>query len=273
MYLRARRHVPETRDLVTGYVQGMSVAVAVWLISVFVPEPFRYILWAIGLLIDFYNVYRVRRIQAKVPLDVAHLPERFGLFTILVLGESIAAVVAGLRHEGWVAGPVATAVVSVLVAAGLWWLYFDNLDGTVVRRRAGQKKAWKPTVWIYSHLPLAIGLMATAIGLEGAVIGAGGHDWPVNERWLLIAGFAGALVGIAMIEVATERADNAISRLKAQWRVGGAIAAIIVGLASGLTGALATVALLALLCAIQVGSDIWLNEIESANADGVDIQD
>jgi low temperature requirement protein LtrA len=272
MYLRARRHVPETRDLVTGYVQGMSVAVAVWLISVFVPEPFRYILWAIGLLIDFYNVYRVRRIQAKVPLDVAHLPERFGLFTILVLGESIAAVVAGLRHEGWVTGPVVTAVLAVAVAAGLWWVYFDNLDGTVVRRRADQKKAWKPTVWIYGHLPLATGLMATAIGLEGAVIGAGGHDWPVNERWLLIAGVAGALVGMGIIEVATERADNAISRLKAQWRVAGAVVSIIIGLLSGFAGALGTMALLALLCAAQVGGDVWLDERESANADGVDIQ-
>ena len=272
MYLRARRHVPETRDLVTGYVQGMSVAVAVWLISVFVPEPFRYILWAIGLLIDFYNVYRVRRIQAKVPLDVAHLPERFGLFTILVLGESIAAVVAGLRHEGWAAGPVVTAVLAAAVAAGLWWVYFDNLDGTVVRRRADQKKAWKPTVWIYGHLPLAIGLMATAIGLEGAVIGAGGHDWPVNERWLLIAGVGGALLGMGIIEVATERADNAISRLKAQWRVAGGLVSVIIGLLSGVAGALGTMAMLALLSAAQVGGDVWLDERESANADGVDIQ-
>jgi low temperature requirement protein LtrA len=250
----------------------MSVAVAVWLISVFVPEPFRYILWAIGLLIDFYNVYRVRRIQAKVPLDVAHLPERFGLFTILVLGESIAAVVAGLRHEGWVAGPVVTAVLAVAVAAGLWWIYFDNLDGTVVRRRADQKKAWKPTVWIYGHLPLATGLMATAIGLEGAVIGAGGHDWPVNERWLLIAGVGGALVGMGIIEVATERADNAISRLKARWRVAGAVVSVIIGLLSGFAGALGTMAMLALLCAAQVGGDVWLDERDSANADGVDIQ-
>jgi low temperature requirement protein LtrA len=273
MYLRARRHVPETRDLVTGYLQGMSIAAAVWLISVFVPEPFRYVLWAVGLLIDFYNVYRVRRIQATVPLDVAHLPERFGLFTILVLGESIAAIVAGLGHEGWVAGPVTTAVLSVVVAAGLWWVYFDNLDGTVVRRRAGQKTAWKPTVWIYGHLPLAIGLMATAIGLEGAVIGAGGHDWPINERWLLIAGVGGALVGMAIIEVATERTDNDISRLKAQWRVGGGLVAGFIGLLSGVTGALGTMALLTLLCAVQVGSDVWLNERESANATGVNLQE
>jgi len=273
MYLRARRHVPETRQLVGGYVQGMSIAVAIWLISVFVPEPFRYYLWAVGLLIDMYTPYRLRRIQAKVPLDVAHLPERFGLFTILVLGESMAAIVAGLGHEGWIVEPAVTAVLAVVVAAGLWWVYFDNLDGTVVRRRAGQKTAWKPTVWIYGHLPLAIGLMATAIGLESAVIGAGGHDWPANERWLLIAGVGGALIGIGIIEVATERADNAISRRKAQWRVAGGLFAGIIGLLSGFTGALGTMGLLALLCAAQVGGDVWLKEREAANAGGVNIQD
>jgi low temperature requirement protein LtrA len=273
MYLRARRHVPETRQLVTGYLQGMSIAAAVWFISVFVPEPFRYILWAAGLLIDGYNVYRVRRIQATVPLDVAHLPERFGLFTILVLGESIAAIVAGLGHEGWAAGPVATAILSVVVATGLWWIYFDNLDGSVVRRRAGQRTAWKPTVWIYGHLPLAIGLMATAIGLESTVIGAGGHNWPANERWLLIAGVGGALIGMAIIEVATERQDNDISRRKARWRVAGGLACVMIGLLSSLTGALGTMALLALLCAAQVGGDVWLNEKGSADAAGVDLRD
>jgi len=272
MYLRARRHVPATRQLVGGYVQGMSIAVVFWLVSVFVPEPYRYVLWAVGLIIDVYTPYRLRKIQATVPLDVAHLPERFGLFTILVLGESIAAIVAGLGHEGWMAGPVATAVLSVVVATGLWWVYFDNLDGTVVRRRAGQKTAWKPTVWIYGHLPLAIGLMATAIGLETAVIGAGGHSWPANERWLLIAGVGGALVGMAIIEVATERQDNAISRLKAQWRVAGGLVAVIIGLLGGLTGAVTTMILLALLCATQVGGDVWLNEREAVNATGVDLQ-
>ena len=272
MYLRARRHVPATRQLVGGYVQGMSIAVVFWLVSVFVPEPYRYVLWAVGLIIDVYTPYRLRKIQATVPLDVAHLPERFGLFTILVLGESIAAIVAGLGHEGWVAGPAVTAVLSVVVAAGLWWVYFDNLDGTVVRRRAGQKTAWKPTVWIYGHLPLAIGLMATAIGLETAVIGAGGHSWPANERWLLIAGVGGALVGMAIIEVATERQDNAISRLKAQWRVAGGLVAVIIGLLGGLTGAVTTMILLALLCATQVGGDVWLNEREAVNATGVDLQ-
>jgi low temperature requirement protein LtrA len=273
MYLRARRHVPETRELVGGYAQGMAIAAAFWLISVFVPEPYRYILWAIGLLVDFYTPYRLRRIQAKVPLDVAHLPERFGLFTILVLGESMVATVAGISHEGWIPGPTATGVMAVTVAAGLWWIYFDNLDGTVVRRRAEQQKAWKPTVWIYGHLPLVIGLMATAIGLEGAVIGAGGHDWPANERWLLIAGVAGALIGMAIIEIATERPDNSISRLKAEIRIAGALVAVAIGLIGAAGGPLVTMLLLVVLCAGQVGGDVWLGEREAANAGGVDIQD
>jgi low temperature requirement protein LtrA len=273
MYLRARRHVPETAQLVGGYVRGMAVAAAIWLVSVLVPEPYRYILWAIGLLIDFYTPYRLRRIQAKVPLDVAHLPERFGLFTILVLGESMVATVAGISHEGWVLGPTVTGVLAVTVAAGLWWIYFDNLDGTVVRRRAEQRKAWKPTVWIYGHLPLVIGLMATAIGLEGAVIGAGGHDWPANERWLLIAGISGALVGMAIIEIATERPDNRVSRIKAQIRVAGGLVGILIGLVGGLTGPVTMMVLLTLLCVAQVGGDVWLDEREAAHAGGVDIQD
>ena len=170
MYERVRRHVPETRVLVTGYIKGFTVGAAIWLISAFVPEPYRFFLWAIALAVEFATPYIMRREQAKVPLDVSHLPERFGLFTILVLGESIAAVVAGLSGLGWVLAPTVTAALGVVVATGMWWMYFDNLEGNVVRRRADQAKAWRPTVWIYSHLPLAAGVAITGVGLEHAVL-------------------------------------------------------------------------------------------------------
>ena len=134
MYLRARRHVPETRELVTGYAVGMTAAIAVWAVSLLVPEELRIALWALGLGIDFYNIWRLRKIQAKVPLSNSHLPERFGLFTILVLGESIASVVAGLEHEGWKLTPCSGAILGVILATGLWGIYFDNVEGSVVRR-------------------------------------------------------------------------------------------------------------------------------------------
>lgn len=229
MYVRARRHVHETRELVTGYIYGHSIAIGIWAISLAVPADVRPFLWAIGLAIDFYTPFHLRKIQAKVPLDVSHLPERFGLFTILVLGESIAAVVAGLSHRGWDLEPIIAAVLSILIATSLWWIYFDNLEGSVVRRREGQRTAWKPTVWIYSHLPLAIGLTATGIGLEFIV----SEEFHTSQRWIVSLGTAGALVAMGLIHVSTEAGPERKDQTKARIRFGAAAVVLLLGLVGG----------------------------------------
>jgi hypothetical protein len=109
MYVRAYRHVSETRALVKGYLIGFGIATAVWAASALVPDEMRVVLWAVALSIDLATPWVMRSEQARVPLDVSHLPERFGLFTILVLGESMAAVVAGLSHISWAFVPTLTA--------------------------------------------------------------------------------------------------------------------------------------------------------------------
>jgi low temperature requirement protein LtrA len=265
MYLRARRHVPETRDLVTGYTKGMSLAVLFWLVSVFVPEPFRYVLWAIGLAIDFSTPYRLRRVQAKVPLDVAHIPERFGLFTILVLGESIAAVVAGLEEEVWTSLATVAAAISVLITTGLWWVYFDNLDGTVVRRRADQKKTWKPTAWIYGHLPLMIGLVMTAIGLEHAIVAVEHHELHGADLWLLTGGMALVFATLALIQYSSEAGDPGTpGAIRQVWitrlRLFGSLLVVIVGLVVGAGNPLGLVIALAGVCALQVAGDVFITD-------------
>ncbi|HEX9856545.1 MAG TPA: low temperature requirement protein A [Acidimicrobiia bacterium] len=215
MYWRAHRSVPRTRDLVSGYLRGFSAGGAFWLASIFVPPGVRYGLWTIGLAIDLATPYRLRKVQATVPLDVSHLPERFGLFTILVLGESIAAVVSGISAHEWNAATTTGGVLGVLVASALWWLYFDNLEGSVVRRRPEQRTAWKPTVWIYAHLPLALALTATGIGLDFAVA----RHVEAAERWLLVGSVAGALLAMAAIHVATDRGNSGRDRRQAQVRL------------------------------------------------------
>jgi len=265
MYLRARRHVPATRELVTGYTKGMAVAVAFWLVSVFIPEPVRYVFWTIGLLIDFATPYRLRKVQAKAPLDVAHLPERFGLFTILVLGESIAAVVAGLDHEGWETGPTLVSILAVIITATLWWVYFDNLDGTVVRRRSDQRKAWKPTVWIYGHLPLVIALIMTAIGLEHAITAVGHHTLEAADRWLLTGGLVTTMVALAIIQIATDAGNpGTATAIRQAWitrlRLVGAVLILLVGLILGGGSVLGFVIALTVACALQVAGDVWITD-------------
>ncbi len=257
MYVRARRHVHKTRELVTGYIYGHSIAIGVWAISLLVPADVRPYLWAVGLAIDFYTPFHLRKIQAKVPLDVSHLPERFGLFTILVLGESIAAVVLGLSHHGWDLEGVIAAVLGVLIATGLWWLYFDNSEGSVVRRREGQRTAWKPTVWIYSHLPLAIGLTATGIGLEFIV----SEEFHTSQRWIVSLGVAGALVAMGLIHIATEAGPQRRDETKARIRFGAAAVVLFLGLMGGLFDANWFAVLIAILIALQVGLDLALEPV------------
>jgi low temperature requirement protein LtrA len=202
MYWRAYRHVRETRDLVRGYLTGFGIAAVVWTASAFVPDDMRVALWAVALAIDLATPWVMRREQARVPFDVSHLPERFGLFTILVLGESIAAVVTGLSHSEWAPLPTITAGLGVGVATTLWWLYFENAKGSVVRRDAEVRRAWRPTVWIYTHLPLAAALAASGVAMEKAVAEAGHGTMPASDRWLLVASAAFVFLTLAVIQIA-----------------------------------------------------------------------
>jgi low temperature requirement protein LtrA len=202
MYWRARRHVEVTRRLVNGYLVGFGLGAAFWAVSIFAPEPLRFGLWSAGLAIDLATPWVMRKEQALVPLDVSHLPERFGLFTILVLGESIAATVFGLGHVEWAPPSTFAAVMALVVATALWWLYFDNVEGMVVRRDPNAEHDWRPTVWIYSHLGIGAGLVMVAIGLEHAILEAG-HEFASFERWLLLGGAAVTSAALGMTHLAS----------------------------------------------------------------------
>lgn len=231
LYWRVYRHVSETRPLVAGYLIGFGAAAVFWLASVFVPDPARFAVWAVALAIDLATPWVVRRQQATVPLDESHLPERFGLFVILVLGESLAAVVAGLSHIGWTTPSLIAAVLGVLLATLLWWLYFDNAEGSVVRRRNIEGKTWRPTGWIYTHLPLAAALAIVGVALDQAILSAGTGPMRPAERWLLLGGVALALVCLAILQIASlNYSKESVNRVIAINRLAGVPFLALIGL-------------------------------------------
>jgi len=234
MYVRAFRHVEETRDLVKGYLTGFGVAAVVWTASAVVPDNLRIALWVAALLIDLATPWVMRQEQARVPLDVSHLPERFGLFTILVLGESISAVVMGLGHAVWALIPTTTAAVGIGVATAMWWLYFDNARGSVVRRDASVRRTWRPTVWIYTHLLLAGGLAASGVGIEIAVARSGQGPMPSPERWLLVGSVIFVFLALALIQMAAIPDPASSGRQIVLARILGVPFLLIIGLLSDL---------------------------------------
>lgn len=256
LYARAYRHVVETRALVRGYLIGFGVASALWLVSIVVPEPYRFFLWFIAFAVDLATPYVLRRAQAAAPLDVSHLPERFGLFTILVLGESIVAVTVGLSHVSWQLSTTLVGILGLGTATCLWWINFDHLEGSVVRRR-GDRRNWRPTVWIYSHLPLAIGLAMLGVSVEIAIVAADhGHDYHAAERWLLVGSVALALSAMAAIQVASVRGER--ERLRRSViinRLVGIPALLLIGLIPGI-GAVWTMALVTAVCSGEIVADL-----------------
>ena len=128
--------------LIRRYTRGFLGAAVVWIISAFIPPPFRFVLWGIGLVIDFATPLTVGRLHSKFAPHISHLPERMGLFTIIVLGESVMGVVAGVSDTEFDIYSMSMLVLGLSIPFSLWWLYFDSVDGgsysCCTRKRQGR---------------------------------------------------------------------------------------------------------------------------------------
>lgn len=262
MYKRAGRQRPQARVLTSRYVNGFGLAALIWFISAFVPSPARFGLWAVALVIDFGTplLPSTRYLQSKIPPDTHHLPERFGLFTIIVLGEAFIKVISSAAdHELELANAV-YGVLALVVAASLWWMYFDNVKGSVVSRTrfAGQ-------VWVYTHLPLLAAITAYGVAAKKIVLFEHGHE-PGGETRLLVTGaVAVALVAIAVLDLTHRESarDLAHNRI-ALSRIAGGIVILAVGLAGGSLSPGVLMAVIALVCAAQISADLLLEYTPAA---------
>lgn len=200
-YLWAGFNIPAVRKLTTPTAIGFGFGAILWLLSAFVPLPVRFSLWVIGLVSDFLTPLTVAAQLNKFPPHPEHLPERFGLFTIIVLGEAIIAVVNGVSEMNWGWASSGSAIAGFVTAFSLWWIYFDNVSGSVFGQQqpkgGGQNAGGlkRSLLWLYIHLPLVIGLAATGVGVEHGIEQAGyGAALTSPERWL-ICGCVGLCYG------------------------------------------------------------------------------
>ena len=200
---RARRHAAPARPLLNLFLAAFSTGAALWLLSVFVPEPARYVLWGVALVIELSAPWVGRRQIVKAPVHTSHLVERFGLFTLIVLGESVVRVAQGAADvDDWTTATLAAAGGGFLLVAGLWWLYFDRLDEGAVR------SVLRGLVWNYTHLPLLAGLVSVAVGTEYAIRDAAGGQLERSTTAALGGGTALYLLSTVVIGLAVRRGSD-----------------------------------------------------------------
>ena len=184
LYLGARFTLPEARGVTTLYLLGFGLGAGLWAVSILVPPPERFVLWALGLVVDFAIPWigRLRGVLRKFPLDTSHLPERFGLFTIIVLGETILGVVTGVSEVDWRAVYVITAALAFGVAVCIWWIYFTFVEEAPFLCNLGSGQPY-----IYVHLPVVVSVVAIGVGMEHAITEAS-HATLAPDTLLLTGG-------------------------------------------------------------------------------------
>ena len=128
LYLWAYASAHEARSISARFATGFAVGGVIWTLSLLAPEPVRYGLWALALGVEMaMPVFGYSRARS-VPGHASHMPERFGLFTLIVLGESIVVLTSAVIDTDWQPASALAAVFGFAIAACLWWLYFDRVD-------------------------------------------------------------------------------------------------------------------------------------------------
>jgi low temperature requirement protein LtrA len=202
--LAARGDSPEYRRSSRLFVVGTAACAVLLAGSAALPAGTRVWVWA-GVDVAYLAGFAVLLLtampaQAAAATVADALIERFGLFTIIVLGETLTGVVVGLSDRPLYGRTLAIGLVAVGIGFGAWWTYFDFAG----HRRP--RPTWPTNVlWMLTHLPLTASIAAMGAAMVSLIDHAHDSRTPAPTAWMLSAGTA-AVLATTMILAACLRA-------------------------------------------------------------------
>jgi low temperature requirement protein LtrA len=199
LYVRVYRSLEIARPVAQWFIVMFGIAVCVWLVSLAVPTPWKYVLWAAALALEHVVPIRAWRLLQGVPVHPRHIPERFGLLIIIVLGEAVIGVVLGTAEVSWTFASGAVAFAGFLMAASIWWLYFNFLDAAA----AVTRNIRSGLTFVYAHYFVASGIAALGVGVKLAIFSVEPGPRYDEIGWIAAAGTALCMGGLATIQLAT----------------------------------------------------------------------
>ena len=220
---RAIKSSESANPLVKRYIIGFSIAAIIWLISAFVPlTEIRFALWIIGLIIDFATPISTSKLTSKFAPHISHLPERMGLFTLIVLGESIVGIVNGMTEQIWDVYSVIEASLGLCISFSLWWLYFDSTGRLPIQILREKGRISLYLIWLYTHFPLVVAITAVGVGIRRLVSSEQHSVLSNSDLWLICGSVAISLISQSVLHLIsidkdthdfTRRKKFAISRI------------------------------------------------------------
>jgi low temperature requirement protein LtrA len=233
-------------------ILGWTCAVApLWVAGILVDGDARVAVWAIALALDYAGPFAGhwvpglgRSRPSDWQLEPAHFVERLELFLIIALGESIVASGRTAADLEPTVARLAALLVSTLMTAAFWWLYFDVHAGRTLDRlrAAADERGRLGRDLSYLYVVLVAGIIVAAVGSE-LVIAHPGERLHGAELVAVAAGPALYLLGSVALKVRV---------LRVRWERRFAAAALVV-IATAVGATLPALALLTAVLAILTG--------------------
>ena len=252
LYADASRRGNASWAAIAGFAVTVIAGMALLIAGSFASSWLRTALWVLAAAIDYAGpAWLTReRLRGLQHVAVAHFAERYSLFVIICLGESIVAIgvgALGSSSERALTGELVVAVaLGLLITIAMWWAYFE---GFAARAEERLREHDDPVLaaadsYSYLHLVIVAGIITFAVGVKVLTRGSVSVPLPEPARLALCGGVAMYLVGHAAFalrmvgEVEYEKLAVAAALLVlftlsaglAAWIVAVAIAALVSGL-------------------------------------------
>jgi low temperature requirement protein LtrA len=204
LYAHASRRGNASWSAISGFAITVTVGMTLIVVGSFLSEGWQVTTWTVALLIDYAGpAWLTReRLRGLQQVAIAHFAERYGLFVIICLGESIVAIGLSADSHQIDARLVAAVALGLATTVGLWWTYFDRFAGIAEERLRGHDDVVLAGADSYSYIHLAIvaGIIVFAVGMKVAI-----HDeaagLPDAARLALCGGLALYFAGNAMFRL------------------------------------------------------------------------
>ncbi len=207
LWLRAAAGHPERRRTCLTYAGGIALVQVLWVARLLVEDPTLLVVsFCAGMGLELLVPYVAER-RGRTPFHPDHIAERYGLFTIIVLGEVVLSTVLAVQGSlggGHLGGLVPLVLGALLLVFSTWWLYFR-------RERAllfAVERIEAVVAVGYGHLVLFASVAATGAGLAVAVDVAThhAHVTPAVAAWAVAVPFTGFLAVLGALDARTESA-------------------------------------------------------------------
>jgi low temperature requirement protein LtrA len=172
-WIRAGIEHPATRCAAFRYAGGVLLVQLGWVLRLLLPPELALASFVVLAIAEMaVPVWAERRVHTS--WHPGHIAERYSLFVIILLGESVAvatmAMQQALQATGVTPQLIAIGVAGLELLFGVWWLYFLEPSESGLRRR----RQWS-YFWGYGHYVLFAAIAAVGVGLEVAVKSVSGE--------------------------------------------------------------------------------------------------